>query len=275
MNQKLRVGLMVCLAALFLSSLGIVLYRNVQFRQSAETYREAEEITRQLPEEPVPERVIPEEKAPLAEMPEEPAIWREAPVYDDPHMDEMRAIDLAALREINPDVVGWIRIPGTQLDYPLMQGEDNQFYLEHTWKGEPNAAGSIYLEQYSNADLSDFNTIVYGHRMKNGSMFASLKYYDALSYWEAHPYVYIADDAGAHRYEVFAAYEGSVRGSTYRLAVKDEEKQPFLDEWTDWSVIETGVEPTVRDRILTMSTCTGRGYDTRWVVQARLAAAVD
>jgi len=270
MKRKLRISLLICLTVVFLGSFGVVMHRNIQFKQSEEAYQEAEELTQKVWEEPIQEAATP-----LAELPEEPEGWREAPVYDDPNMDEMRSIDLAALREVNPDVVGWIRIPGTQLDYPLMQGEDNQYYLERTWKGEPNAAGSIFLEQYSSADLSDFNTIVYGHRMKNGSMFAPLKNYSQLSYWEEHPYVYILDDAGAHRYEVFAAYEVSIRETTYRLGVQEEEKQVFLDDWMGWSVIETGIEPAVHDRILTMSTCTGRGYDTRWVVQARLAAALD
>ena len=86
--------------------------------------------------------------------------------------------------------------------------------------------------------------------------------------------MYILDDAGPHRYEVFSAYEASVTGTTYRLAIEDDAvKQKFIDDCSGWSEIETGVEPTIRDRMLTLSTCTGRGYETRWVVQARLRAA--
>ena len=272
MNRKLRIGLILCLAVVFLGGLGAMVYRNVQLQKSEAAREEAEALAQQPEEEP--EQPEPKEEIPEEIPPEEPKGWQEAPVQDDPQYEAMREIDLAALREVNPDVVGWIRIPGTEIDYPLMQGEDNQYYLERTWKGEPNAAGSIFLEQHCSADLSDFNTIIYGHRMKNGSMFAALKYYNTVEYLQEHPYVYILDDAGPHRYEVFSAYEASVTGTTYRLAIKEDEmKQKFIDDCSGWSVIETGVEPTIRDRMLTLSTCTGRGYETRWVVQARLQAA--
>jgi sortase B len=250
-----------------------MVYRSVQLHKSEAARKEAESLVQQLEEEL--EQTEPQKEAseeiPKEILAEEPQGWQEAPVYDDPHYDAMKEVDLTALREVNPDVIGWIRIPGTQIDYPLMQGEDNQYYLERTWKGEPNAAGSIFLEQHCSADLSDFNTIIYGHRMKNGSMFAALKYYNKMDYLQEHPYVYILDDAGLHRYEVFSAYEASVTGTTYRLAIEDDEiKQKFIDDCSGWSVIETGVEPTIRDRMLTLSTCTGRGYETRWVVQAVL-----
>lgn len=277
MNRKLRISLIVFLSVVFLGSLGAMIYRNIQLQKNEEVHKEAETLMQQPAAEP--EKVLEEEPAEIVkeveELPEEEQTgWKEAPVYDDPHYDAMQEVNLAALREVNPDVVGWIRIPGTQIDYPLMQGEDNQYYLERTWKGEPNAAGSIFLEQHCSADLSDFNTIVYGHRMKNGSMFAALKYYNDEVYWNEHPYVYILDDAGVHRYEVFSAYEASVKGTTYRLAIEEEEvKQKFIDDCSGWSVIETGVKPTTRDRMLTLSTCTGQGYETRWVVQARLQAA--
>ena len=83
--------------------------------------------------------------------------------------------------------------------------------------------------------------------------------------------MYITDDAGSHTYEIFAAYEVSTEGDTYRLGFRDDgEKQAFIDYCLSRSVIETGVTPQVYDRILTLSTCTGRGHDTRWVVQAVL-----
>ena len=129
------------------------------------------------------------------------------------------------------------------------------------------------MECRNSADLSDFNTIIYGHRMNNGSMFASLKYYKKQSYWAQHPYVYITDSNGSYKYEIFAAYEVSTIGSAYQIGFSgDESKQAFLDDCIGQSVIETGVTPTVQDRILTLSTCTGNGHATRWVVQARLPA---
>ena len=104
--------------------------------------------------------------------------------------------------------------------------------------------GSIFLECKNSPDLSDFNTIIYGHRMNNGSMFASLKNYKKQSYWAARPCVYITDDSGSHKYEIFAAYEVSTTGTTYQLGFpKDASKQAFIDYCLAQSVIDTGITP--------------------------------
>lgn len=203
--------------------------------------------------------------------PEIPEVWTEAEVEDDPYMKELAEIDLRPFREGNQDVLGWITIPGTQVDYPLMEGEDNEFYLSHTWDKKASEAGSILLEYRSNPDFRDFNTLIYGHRMKNGTMFGSLKHYDTEEYYREHPYVYLVDDLGVHRYEIFAAYTAAVNTRTYYYGFTDEETmQLFLDYCMEMSVIDTGVIPTPDDKVLTLVTCTGNGYDARWVVQARL-----
>ena len=190
-------------------------------------------------------------------------------------LTQFPVVDFASLQQMNSDVVGWIYIPGTHVNYPIVQGSDNSYYLNHTWKKWTNVVGSIFLECQNSPDLTDFNTIVYGHRMNNGSMFASLKYYKQQSYWAQHPKVYITDDNGVHCYEIFAAYEISTAGDTYRLGFStDQDKQDFIDYCLEKSVIDTGLTPTVYDRILTLSTCTGNGHATRWVVQALLRGEV-
>lgn len=198
-------------------------------------------------------------------------VWQEADVEDDLFMDELANKNLVALREVNPDVLGWIEIPGTQIAYPIMDGDDNEYYLEHTWDKKPSDSGSIFLEQLNHSDLGDFHTFLYGHRMKNGSMFGSLKYYNSNEYYEEHPYVYIVDDFGVHRYEIFSAYTAPVEGSTFLYGFRNEKgMQSFIDYCISKSEIDTDVVPTLDDRILTLVTCTGNGYEARWVVQARL-----
>lgn len=197
--------------------------------------------------------------------------WQEMPVKDDPYMEELAKKDLEALRKVNPDVMGWIVIPGTQVDDPLMDGDDNDYYLKHTWDKKESAAGSICLEMLNNPDLRDFNTLIYGHRMKNESMFGSLKHYDSQEYFEEHPYVYILDDSGSHRYEIFSAYTAPVDGATFTYGFRSVEgMEKFLDFCMKKSVIDTNVIPTTDDKVLTLVTCTGRGYEARWVVQAIL-----
>lgn len=261
---------------------GMFFYTRIQSKQSADAYREAESLAAQTePTETELESVsasVESEPEPTKE-PETEAVlvdvWQEVEITDDPYMEELTKKDLEILRETNEDVLGWISIPDTQLSYPLMRGEDNQYYLEHTWEKVASIAGSIFMEQYNNPDFSDFNTVIYGHRMRDGSMFGSLKYYNEQEYWEAHPYIYIYDDRGCHRYEIFAAYKASVKGATYQVGFANEEyMQKFLDTCVGYSEIETGVVPTILDKVITLSTCTGTGYDSRWVVQARLEGEI-
>lgn len=279
MKKNVRRVLIAALALVFaVSAIGLI-RRGMDYRKGEETYSEAKDLAG-LPDlsglpaptlmpEPAPGPSEPAQQE--TDAPEDDQPPAEQPVYVDPYADALRNMDFTALRAVNGDVLGWILIPGTAVSYPLLQGEDNEYYLNRTWKGWRSAVGSIFLEWRNSGDLSDFNTVVYGHRMRNGSMFASLKYYDAQSYWAAHPCVYITDDGGSHKYDVFAAYEVSTEGLTYRIGFSgDEDKQEFIDYCLEQSVIDTGIVPTVYDKVLTLSTCTGDGYATRWVVQAVL-----
>lgn len=270
LNKKARIALLIVLAVIFAGSAGMYLYQLFQYREGSEIYDEAEALAglpdlSDLPLPSLPDS--PDTSAPSdSSQASEPEV-----VYVDPYADALRNMDFTALREVNDDVLGWILIPGTNLSYPVVQGGDNSYYLNHTWKKTRNSVGAIFLEHTNSRDLSDFNTIIYGHRMNDRSMFGILKHYQDLSYWSDHPCIYITDDYGSHTYEVFAAYEVSVEGDTYRLGFSsDASKQSFIDFCLEQSVIDTGVVPRVYDRILTLSTCTGSGHATRWVVQAVL-----
>lgn len=200
----------------------------------------------------------------------QPPAWVPAPVTDDPEMEALENIDLQALRSVNPEVIGWIRIPDTAIDYPIVQGEDNAFYLTHTWEGAENSVGSIFMEHRNSPDFTDFNTILYGHNMNNGSMFADICRYVTLWHWERHPYIYLVTDGGVLRYEIFSSYRAPVEGSAYGLSFRQmETRGNFMVDALMNSVIETGIEPELTDRILTLSTCSGT-YDHRWIIQGRL-----
>ena len=192
------------------------------------------------------------------------------PAEEDPYAVMLKEeIDLPALKEVNDDVLGWIEIPDTELSYPLLQDDNNDYYLNHTWKNEENSVGSVYLECEVAGDLSDFNTIVYGHRMRNLSMFGSLKFYSDIDYWREHPSVYVVIDGEAYRYDIYAAYKAAPDDIIYGLKIKSRpKKQEVIDFGLSHSEIDTGVIPTTYDRILTLSTCTGNGHAKRWIVQA-------
>ena len=172
---------------------------------------------------------------------------------------------------INADTAAWIRSGTGEIDYPIVHGADNSYYLNHLFDGAVNKNGTIFVDARNTPGFTDSNTIIYGHRTANKSMFGSLKSYAKQDYLKSHPYIYITDDAGSRTYAVFAAYEVGVRELTYRLGFEDEaDKTEFLEFCVAASVVDTGIVPEVDDQILTLSTCTGQGYDTRWVVQAVL-----
>lgn len=271
MKKNIRKIAMCVLIVVFVVSTALSLR---QFRDNAggrTDYEDALDIAMQEPKKDTAVQTKPAPTEPAGESSAPVTAWETVPVEGDPMMEEMAQINLAALREENPDVVGWIRIPDTKIDYPLMQGEDNDFYLNHTWKKEPNSVGSVFLECENRADLTDYNTIVYGHNMNNGSMFADLELFALQEYWKDHPYVYIATDAGVYRYEIFAFFNAQVDSLTYGMnPQRDDTKEKFLNLALEESRIETGIQPVITDRILTLSTCSGANYDYRYVVQARL-----
>lgn len=187
----------------------------------------------------------------------------------DPVIEELLAIDLDALRHENEDVIGWIHIPDSKISYPLLQWIDNDFYLEHTWTQSNNASGAIFMEYQNAPDFTDFNTIIYGHNMRNGDMFGTLNQYRNPKHLEKHPYIYIVNDEGVLRYDIFAMQSASIKSIIYGLGIEtDKRKEELIRYSIDYSLVETQIVPTAEDRILTLSTCTGRGHTSRWVVQA-------
>lgn len=187
-------------------------------------------------------------------------------------------VDFAALQGVNPDVVGWIYIEALDgISYPVVQGEDNEEYLHTTYENNYNFAGTIFIDYENSRDFSDCNTLVYGHNMKNGSMFGRLKKFseDQTTY-EKSKYFWIFTPEKDYRYEIISAYTTGVNSDTYTLFKgPGDEFQEYLDTIKGYSEIETDdTELTIKDRIVTLSTCTGNDA-TRYVVQGRLADSVD
>ena len=183
----------------------------------------------------------------------------------------LAGIDLRGLQEVNQDVLGWIAIPGTKLSYPIVQGEDNDEYLYRNWKKENNKSGSIFLESTNRPDFSDFHTIIYGHRMRDNSMFGILKYYQKRDFLEGHPDIYLVSQDAVFRYRIFAAYETGVKSMVYRLDLEEKGlEEEFIEFCRESSVVDARVIPEPEPQVLTLSTCTGRGHSTRWVVQGYL-----
>ena len=262
MDKRLRIGLNIVLGLVVAVGLAVLAGQRLGWRESAQAQEKAARAAGFAPASQAPAEQPPEAEPPGRE---------DAPEMDDPAAQELAGIDLAALREVNPDTAAWIYIPGTNISYPVMQGADNDYYLRHTWEKKWNSGGSIFLDWHSARDFEGFHTIVYGHHMNNGTMFGALEGYADEGFWREHPYVYVADGSCVRRYEVFAAWEARVDSLVYAHGDTPEERQALIELCVGSSWVDTGIVPEVEDKLLTLSTCTGQGsYTVRWVVQARL-----
>lgn len=181
------------------------------------------------------------------------------------------------LLKINPQVLGWIAIPSTQLSYPLLQGDDNDFYLHHDIYGQENRYGAIFADYKADLYGGESNIIIYGHHMRNGSMFGSLKEYDSASYYEEHPSFFLYLPEEEREYEIIAVL---------RNDIFSREKEPFqyydyehietkevFDEYCQGikshSLYDTGLTAEYGDELITLCTCSYRGKDQRLLIVGR------
>lgn len=186
-------------------------------------------------------------------------------------------VDLDKLKAVNEDVVGWIRFENIDIDYPIVQGKDNDYYLSHTFKKEVNRSASIFMDYQNKRDFSDQNTIIYGHNMKDKSMFALLNEFANEQYFKDNPGFYIFDFTGCHYYKIFSCYRCNVEPASvnnnsqehhYTLSFKNEKSfQQHIDEVKKCSLYDTGVTPTTNDKLIMLSTCTSND-NYRFVVHA-------
>ena len=117
------------------------------------------------------------------------------------------SIDWDALKKVSPNIVGWIYIPDTKVNYPIVQASDNDYYLYRDANGKSSRSGSIFMDCDCAADFSDKHSVIYGHSMQDGSMFRCLLKYPEGDFWEQHPYIYlVTPDNVTHRLLIFSAY---------------------------------------------------------------------
>lgn len=187
-------------------------------------------------------------------------------------------VDFDKLKSVNEDVVGWIYVDALpDISYPIVKGKDNQTYLHQTYEKNYNFAGTIFVDYENSGDFSDCNTLVYGHNMKNGSMFGHLKKFredDKL--YKQDKYFWILTPERNYRYEIISAYTTGVNSDTYTLFKgPGEEFEKYLETIKGYSEILTDdTDLTIKDKIVTLSTCTGN-ESTRFVVQGKRVDAED
>lgn len=185
-------------------------------------------------------------------------------------------IDFDQLREINDDIVGWLYYEPLDLSYPIVRGDDNEYYTHYTFENEKVSSGAIFMDFLNRKDFSDYNTIIYGHNMRNGTMFGSLKkLMNDTSIVEEDPYFYVFTEDKAFMYEIASLYITNVESETYNLIASEEDQQDYIEYIQKVSSWYWDKEITSADKIVTLSTCHGLHSDNRTVVHGVLIASED
>lgn len=178
-------------------------------------------------------------------------------------------VDFNKLKKTNKDMVAWIQFDEPEkISYPVVRGVDNDKYLSTTFEGKKNSSGAIFMDVLNAGDFSDRNTFLYGHNMKNGSMFGQLRKFKTKDYYEQNPYFYIYTPNGKEvKYQIFAVciVEDTSRSYT-RFFNADDEYLDYLKYIKSIARYDTGVEVNAESKIVSLSTCTNVSETQRLLV---------
>ncbi len=182
-----------------------------------------------------------------------------------------------ALLRINPDLKGWISIPGTLLSLPVVQGSDNSYYLSHDFYGEPDRHGTIFVDCEADLGAGAYNTVIYGHHMRDGSMFGVLKQYRNEDFYREHPSFFITMPGEEWEYEILAVvrndiFEGNKEDFQYydyKQITNEEDFAAYCAALKENAAYDTGVEVRSGDALVTLCTCDYGSEDQRLLVVGR------
>lgn len=191
-------------------------------------------------------------------------------------------VDFESLQKKNPDIYAWITIPGTEIDYPIVQSStDNGYYLNHSAEKTESASGAIFSENYNSKEFDDYITAIYGHNMRDGSMFTGLHQYEDSAFLKEHQDIIIYTPNAILKYKIFAAYLSDDRHVLfyYNQGKTEDNRRAYLNEImsqrTMKASLDTSVDADLNSKILTLSTCHSAGDDYRYLVQAYLEEKIE
>lgn len=180
---------------------------------------------------------------------------------------DVAQVNLQELKKQNGDVTGWLYFENEDISYPIMYSGDDTTYLHTALDGSYASAGSIFMEENNHPDFQDSHTIIYGHNMRNLSMFGKLRYYKQKEYYDNHTYFQIFTDKGIYRYQIFAYADVPADSFVYQVPYgTDDSFTSFIQQLKKQSYYDTGVDVTQKDKVVTLSTCSTTGK--RFIVNA-------
>ncbi len=190
--------------------------------------------------------------------------------------EEDGGLSFGALQQINPEVMAWLTIYGTEIDYPIAQATDNSKYVNTNIQGEYALSGSIFLDYRNAADFSDFNSIVYGHHMAEHKMFGDLEFFQGEDYFAAHSYGNLYYNGKDHGIELIAYIHADAYDFTlFSPAMQGEAAaETYLTYLLELATYRRDVEVTTKDRLILLTTCSGESTNGRHVVLGRITDTV-
>lgn len=189
-----------------------------------------------------------------------------------------RILQVEKLKEENQDIIGWIEIEGTEVDFPVVQGTDNEYYMKHNYKKEDSKDGSIFLDKSYDWNIPSSNLLLYGHNNKNGNMFQELLKYEEESFYQEHPTIRFTTINDDSQYEIIAVFKSRVyyqdEKNVFRYyyfinAENEEEYNNYIEESKKASLYDTGKSAEYGEQLLTLSTCSYHTEDGRFAVVAK------
>jgi len=182
-------------------------------------------------------------------------------------------MDFDALREENPEIIAWLNIPGTDIDYPVLQGEDNKYYLHHDAQKKTNKNGALFLDYRMHADFSDFSSVIFGHYMSSGMMFQNLVKFKEKDFFDTHNEAVLYTPEQTHSMEIFAVAVVPAESDLYNFAFSSPSEQAahlqLLKENTKY---QREIDLALGDRLVLLSTCSYEFTEARTIVACKLPA---
>ena len=179
------------------------------------------------------------------------------------------SVDYDALYAINKEYIGWIYIPDTKINYPMVRAKNNDKYLHRSFKGQYAGCGTIFMDYRNNKDYTDSHTVIYGHLMKNHTMFYDVRRFEKKDYYDSHRYIYIYVDGGYYVYKTFSFFQTTATSEVYTF------KFDGVDKFNDYCAMlqkksKFGKDVTLSfdSKVITLSTCVDASSDKRWVLHA-------
>lgn len=241
---------------------GLFCFSGWKLRQMQSEYTEAAEAAKVLTSYiSIPEAHQPEEVAGEEEMSTDDTLWPQ--------------VDFEGLQQLNSDVIAWICLEDTVINYPIVQGADNNQYLRRLLDGTWNTSGTLFLDCDNDSLFSDQNSVIYGHNMRNKTMFGILGNYKEQEYYDAHPVALLMTPGESYKIRFFSGYVADLGDNAWELSFTEDEYGRWLEEITAKSCFVSEIAPTTEDRVVTLSTCSKEFEDARFVLHGIIESKGD